>query len=59
MSTRKPFVAYHAVVRNHGTLTEVARYTFPTRRAAEQAVRDLREIRCKQNRERVTVTLEK
>lgn len=50
---------YAAVVREKGTLRELARYSYPTHKEAADVVRDLRQGRIKERRENVTVTLEK
>lgn len=59
MTAKKPVILYHAVVREQGTLRELARYSYESRKEAETSVRQLREIRRLHNHERVYVTLEK
>ena len=49
---------YHVVVRDKATRQELARYSYDTKARAREAQRDVRDIRVKQNHERVTVSIE-
>lgn len=49
---------YHVVVRDRATRQEIARYSYGTKDRAREAQRNVRDVRVKQNRERVTVSIE-
>ena len=49
---------YHVVVREKGTRRELARYSYETKAQAREAQRNVRDVRVKQNHERVTVSVE-